>query len=300
MTTTRFIEDVAKHDVQDCKTKEIVLDFTFNRFTTRGLADIIRLLVDYPQVVACVGWNHFQFPELYKTVNMGYSNWVEDGRIFMGSTEFDQKLDRIAAVQMKTEGNLNELSTSVAAAFKDTMKEASMTRETSKNLANWGKNEREFYEYIVTTILKSKLEEIGYTNFEDFPDKYRIIPHFSTKTEEVRGIEWDGIFTAEKDGVDIVFFIEAKKTSRYDQMRNMPERIRRTTQFIDNAERVMQVTTGRVNQARCYLYSRLNKCKVRGVLAGDDIPPDAAQMARTQGYITVSKSADGYKLQGDL
>lgn len=295
-----FIENDVTNDVSMAPTNELTLDFTFNRFTTSGLEPIVVFMQRHESVVACVGWNHFTFPDFYKKLsNMGLSNWVEDGRIFMGLTEFDQKLDRIASMQMKTEGNLNNLASSVGTH----LKEASMTRETSKNLANWGNNEREYYEIFVTSVFKTNLDRNNYTNVEEFPDKFCFIPAFGVEFATEAGmmsVEWDGIVTADKGGTSFIFLIEAKRTSQYKQMKTMPERLRITKTFIDRAKVMIDTVSSRNDKGRCFMFSNVAQSEIRGVLAADDISEAAYRMARENNFITISKSSDGYKLQGNL
>ena len=95
---------------------------------------------------------------------MQHTEWVESGRIHMGTTTLERRLDRIAAVQEKNstgmttlKGALDILKSVVESDARSIVK----LKDTSSNLNNWAVNQRECYEYLIESVLCQHLKTKG-------------------------------------------------------------------------------------------------------------------------------------------
>lgn len=153
------------------------------------------------------------------------------------------------------------------------------------------------YEKLTTNVLKRFLQDNKFENVEEVFDGHCRLPnHTDVDNQGVRGVEWDGVLTADKEGKGYLFLLEAKKTQSYLQMKDLPERVALTVSFIKNSGAILEKTVSKIEKARCYQWSLFKSCDVRGVLAADVIPDEAKEMVRSHQYITIEASNAGYSV----
>ena len=302
----------------------IYMDLSFNRFTETGLEEVISFMENhntvsgshcdeykaYPdyshiQVSCCVGYNHFNFPGFYRILsNMQHTQWVESGRIHLGTTALERKLDKIAAVQEKNSTGMTSLQdalNTLKSVVESDARSIVELMDTSSNLNNWAVNQRECYEYLIESVLCQHLSAKGYADIDVEPEKFRKVPfHHNLNGEPMAAVEWDAVITCEFGGKSFLFLVEAKKTRDMTGMRNMPERIERTVSFISKSCRMVETgehkKLSRFESTRMYMWSRFSEYEVRSALAADVIPEEAMDMSKAHGFVTISSSHDGYRI----
>ena len=181
------------------------LDLSYNRLDEQALRLVVRFMEDHDDVRVCVGYNNFQFPGFYKVLaDMNHTEWVESERIHMGTTEFDRKLDRVAALNMETAGNLNKMHGDVATLLQssNSLLQSSnalgKTAEVAMHTNAWASNQRDAFELVVTTILKDNLVAKGYTVIDVLAGKHCKLPfHIANDGSEQDATQWDGVLMME-------------------------------------------------------------------------------------------------------
>lgn len=215
-----------------------------------------------------------------------HTQWVECGRLHMGATATDKRLEMMMAVQECTVQCIHQLS-----------REVTRTNETSKNLTNWGNNQRKCYEQLVCGVLVRHLENQGYTDVT--PEDVEIYRKTRSFTDEdgvvVDSVEWDGLILCMKGDTKMMFFLEAKKTQDTKGMLNIPQRLGRTMRFIEACTKQLVPPAQDASQRYknlCLMWNRCSGRDSRCVLAADVIPSLANDMAVENKYITI-RSGDG-------
>jgi hypothetical protein len=243
----------------------------------------------------------------------------------MGTTPFDRRLEAMLAVQERVTKENEERDKRLTMRFEELSREGERVtkeneerdkrvtkekeerdkrvtkliervNETSKNLANWGSDQRKSYEELVSGVLKRHLESRGFTDvmLEEI-EAYRKTGYFvRADGSGVDTAQWDGMVLCMKDGVEMVFLLEAKKTQNTKRMLKMPKRVARTMAFVGACHDGLVPEPGAKQRFKdiCLMWRRCYGREVRGVLAADVIPESALDMAVAQGYITI-RSGDG-------
>ena len=116
--------------------------------------------------------NYFNFMEFYKVMaDNNHSQWDQDGRVQMGTTDFERRLDNMMAYY---EGQIRESQQRQKESeqrqkenqeqSEQRQKDLDKTAATAANLANWGRYMREGFEYVAQDVLAEKLKARGYTD----------------------------------------------------------------------------------------------------------------------------------------
>jgi hypothetical protein len=279
----------------------VYLDISYNRLNTQALRKVVSFMEKHTQVVACVGYNHFQFPTFYNTLaDMMHTEWVETQRIHMGTTEYDRKLDRMAAINMETAGNLSKLAGDVASLLQSS-KELGKTATVALHTNAWASNQREAFELVITSTLQEHLISQGYILIDVFPSKHCKLPfHITARGEKVDASQWDGVLMMEKGGKGYTFLVEAKKTKNSKDMMTMPDRMARAESFITVCGSMMtDANIPRAKQNLCYIWNTFKENELRGVLGADALPEDALEMAKEHGIIRIQKNLLGWSVDDD-
>ena len=259
----------------------------------------------------CVAYNNFQFKDLYEMVSSrNHSQWIETGRLHMGISTVDKRLQAMLAVQEATSRNIDSISMevkqvsettsrnidSISREVKNLAKEVKQVNETTKNLANWGQNQRKCYEQVVCGVLERYLLKAGFTDIvvEDV-EAYRKTSFFiGDDGVGVDAVQWDGVVMCTSGTSEMLFLLEAKMTQHTDGMISMPGRVERTLRFIAACHNGQMPAPGAMQRSKdlCLMWGRCYGRVTRGVLAVDVIPPSAMNMAESNGYITI-RTGDG-------
>ena len=271
------------------------------------------------QVDACVGHNYFNFMEFYKVMaDNNHSQWVQDGRVQMGTTDFERRLDNMMAYyegqiresqqrqkeseqrQKESEQRQKENQEQSEQRQKESeqrQKDLDKTAATAANLANWGRYMREGFEYVAQDVLAEKLKARGYTDLCWLPKQYCKVPYQLDGHWDAT--EWDGVVTCKCSDKEFLFLLEAKSTSDQGGLLKIPKRIEATLSFINSCvEKSVVATTSRLEQSRNYLWAQYAGLAVRCVLALDRaIGKSSLDLADKHGYITIQPGAGGYDFQ---
>eukprot|EP00798_Chlamydomonas_sp_ICE-L_P010534 gene10534-7472_t len=208
----------------------------------------------------------------------------------MGSSSLVKRLDAILVVQERTATQIKKFS-----------RGAERVLESSRNLANWGHNQRKSYERQVWGVLVRYLEKQGYEDvYAQEVEEHRKTGYFVR--EDGVGVDtaqWDGLIQCVKDGVEMVFFLEAKKTQNTSDMLSMPDRMQRTLRFVEacHSRRVPEPGARQRFKNLCLMWSTCHGRQARGVLAADDIPSSAMDMAVREGYLTIRCGDGAFEMQ---
>ena len=219
----------------------------------------------------------------------------------MSTTKLDEMLEKITAVQIKTESKLSKLADDLNALRMNTenhLLSCTTIRDTAQNTSGWGwvANPLEMYETLTTNALKGFLRKEGFEDIEELHnDLCRLPSHVDEDGSYVPGVEWDGVITAVKDVQEYLFLLEAKKTQSFSHMRDMPERVVRTERFIKNSLFISEKTLSKRDKALCYQWSLFSSNIVQGVLVVDVLPEEAMAMVYANRYIAIEDSNDGLK-----
>lgn len=246
----------------------------------------------------CVGYNHFNFHDFYKTMaKRGHSRWIESGRIHLGVTAPDRRLDAMLAVQERTTHQMDQASKDID----KLSREVTRVLRTTTDLANWGRNQRKTYEDLVCAVLKHYLGAKGYENVEvEHIESHRKTQFFMSEDRtRVDSVEWDGLISCSSRGADMLFLLEAKKTQSSKEMLKMPERVGRTEAFIKACTSGSLPGPGASKRFKtlCYSWSVCSGRKVKGVLAADVIPESALEMAVAHGYLTIQSGSGAFEVK---
>jgi hypothetical protein len=257
----------------------------------------------------CVGYNNFQFPGFYKVLaEMQHTEWVESQRIHMGTTEFDRKLDRVAALNMETAGNLNKMHGNVASllqsssALLQSSGNLGKTAEVAMHTEAWASNQRDAFELVITTVLKDNFLIEGYTLVDILASKHCKLPyHISKDGSPVDATQWDGVVMMEDvQGRGVTFLVEAKKTKNTKHMLDMPDRIERVKSFIDVCDTMLKDPgLSKAKKALCYIWSLYKDNEVCGVLGADALPDSALKMVKDHGMISIQLSSLGWSVDDE-
>eukprot|EP00798_Chlamydomonas_sp_ICE-L_P003632 gene3632-13716_t len=97
----------------------------------------------------------------------------------------------------------------------------------------------------------------------------------------------------------MVFFLEAKKTENTSDMLSMPDRVLRTQRFVEACqdERVPEPGARQCFKDLCLMWKQCHGRQARGVLAADEIPTSAVDMAVRMGYMTIRWGDGAFEVQ---
>ena len=266
------------------------------------LPTLIQWLQEHPNASICVGQTNIGFSELCSAVISATDSpqFIEGGRINIGFTDEEKRMDAIfldgylrgrqwtmnEALAKRVE--IMELHGDIAVLQKKLHSEVAKVNETAKELANWGRNQREMYEDLVATLFIERLEVKGFENIDTLPKKYRKLPyHINATVGAVDAVEWDAVVTCQKGCDEFLFLVEAKRTNCLEGMLNLPDRLQRTWHFITNC--VQQKSK---HDNRSFIWANYRSRRARCVLAAEQIPVEAMDMAKREKYITMQLNGD--------
>jgi hypothetical protein len=304
--TDATIDDFLSSEVQptiENADSQVYLDLTFNRLNEKALGKVVVFMEQHDLIIACVGYNSFNFAGFYNTVaGMQHSDWIESERIHMGTTNFDRKLDKVAKANMEMAGNLNSMRLNIIPmvdaiiGFDKAMKHIGKLADVALNTNGWATRIRDTFEEVITTVTRQKLEDEGYTLLGIEDGKYRKLPyHIGLDGMPVDAVQWDGVLFMSKDDVEYTFLIEAKKTNNSQDMLSMPERLSRTRSFMDVCSIMLEnPQMSKADKSRCYIWSLYRDSTVRCVLGAEVLPQSALDMVKQHNFIRVSHNQDGW------
>jgi hypothetical protein len=304
-----FLKEEVQPNLQP-GTYKVFVDFSYNRLNEVGLGIIVDFMESYPFMVVCVGYNSFTFSSFYNVVaGMKHSQWIESERIHMGTSEFDRKLDKVAALNMHTTGNLDKMQLNMMGLHTEMMGCSKMLKNVGKladvalNTNGWATRLRANFEDVITTTLMEALDAGGYKLLDIVPDKYCKLPyHTHPNGVAVDGVQWDGVLFMERNNIEYTFLVKAKKTNNTKDMLTMPERVERTKSFMAFCSDPANMThASKADKARCYIWSLYKDSRVRSAIGADVLPQSVLNMVKEHKMIRISLDPSGWMIvdEGD-
>lgn len=140
----------------------------------------------------------------------------------------------------------------------------------------------------------------------------RKIPRIDIGEIQYRGIEWDGAIYCSKSGSDYLFLVEAKTSIQSSQIKELPERIERTQNFMTlcNDGTLCKETKALCDDGMipndelrkplpglkflCSLWQNFNGAKIRVAVGASEFSTVMIDTCRKEKFLAVSKRSDLY------
>lgn len=299
------------------------IDMSLNRLTSKSLETMVHWLESHIHTKICVQNNQFSFDAFYNNLQkMDAIYLISDGRLNMSSTDMERRIEMLALDAKKSDVILSLIQTQIllgsnisAESDKNNnkhdlvMKQGAATdlrvaklTEGVNRAVGWVSNQNIAYEKIITSALQLYLEKEGYTIVDSIIDKSkRTIPQMGV--DFVRGVEWDGVLYCVNQNTDddpILFLIEAKTNADENGITSMPERIKRTKNFIqlcgndtlppNDIKKKREATVSHL----CKLWKLFSGCSIRGVVGAPVMTPAVTAILENECYIQVRVRGEMY------
>ncbi|EFJ48130.1 hypothetical protein VOLCADRAFT_104830 [Volvox carteri f. nagariensis] len=228
-TIVDFIETTVKPDVASCDCI-VCLDFSFNRLSTNGLRVIAKLVEGEKRIKeACVGYNSFCFSEFYNAMaEMNLSKMVEDQRVFMSSSAFDLKLakmfEAIQEIRRQDVETVDQELRNSASSVKAFAEATKVFQKSVSDVIGWQKGQNDRFDVQMTSAVRSLL---GTDDVIELTRSFNKVPKMEPSLP--RGFEWDGVLFSNPD---TIWLVEAKSAVDTGDIKDMPERMARTSDFL--------------------------------------------------------------------
>ncbi len=263
-------------------------------------------------VQASIGWNAFQFPEIFRTLQeMGVDDWIERNRLTIGLSESDRRVDHVAASLMRSQCQLNALQQTVvdiqsanaesarqhaesARQHTEVARQHARTATTVTELSGYNINRNRQIEEDVSSALKTSLQSSGYSDFSEMPPTYRRVKRSDGSAE----VEWDGVIACSRNGENVLFLIEAKHFLQSDHVQSMRKRLNKTRSFVESISAPGQSMMGKPNKykSQCAQWGLYRHFKMQGVIGGPCILDSLKQDAIREGYLCVRMEGLKYEV----
>ena len=233
----------------------LCIDMSYNRLGAACLPILFKWLSKHQEIKICVGFTNIGLSEICKSLltEMGTLKWIIDGRISIGKSEEEHKLDIIRAQGFLEGHEISLMKANKFSKFDETMNVVSTAHEnnmkeleklthdltmmennikgllsSTKIVTKWHQRITERNEVLITHIAKMYLERLNNNDIIEFPRKYNKIE--TLKDIFDRGVEWDGVLWDADN--KYLYLVEAKTSLQLIDITNRDSRIALTLIFI--------------------------------------------------------------------
>lgn len=163
---------------------------------------------------------------------MNLTKIVEEQRIFMSSSAYDLKLERLFArfeeTRRRDMQTVNQQLRDSAATVEN-LANATQQFETSVgDIVGWHKGQNDRLEVQMTSAVRSLLSTDKELDVSELPRQYNKV--FGMEPVLPRGFEWDGVLFSRPPNT--IWLVEAKSALTIQDINDMPDRMTRTSKFL--------------------------------------------------------------------